>query len=197
MDSQLSTRPLTPDDWPQVAGLFGANGACGGCWCMWPRLAAAEFARGKGEGNRRALRRRVEAGPPPGLLAYAGGRVAAWIALAPRAEYRRLERSRVLSPVDDRPVWSVVCFFVARPHRGAGLSVRLLEEAVRWARRRGARIVEGYPVEPAAGRAADAFVWTGLAAAFRRAGFEQVARRSPTRPIMRRFLAGSRRRGDG
>jgi GNAT superfamily N-acetyltransferase len=93
-----------------------------------------------------------------------------------------------LKPVDDRPVWSVVCFFVTRGFRGAGLSVKLLKAAAAYARRRGARILEGYPVDTRKGRWADPFVYTGTVSAFRRAGFHEVARRSPTRPLMRRFL---------
>jgi GNAT superfamily N-acetyltransferase len=189
-------RPLTPARGRDLVALFGPTGACAGCWCMWPRLRHADFQRGRGAANRRAFRRRVAAGPPPGVLAYVDGAPAGWCALAPRAEYPRLESSRVLAPADARPVWSVVCFFVARPHRGRGLSVALLEAAVAFAAGRGARIVEGYPVEPRA-RTADAFVWTGLAATFRAAGFHEVARRSATRPIMRRSVRWRRAGREG
>ena len=161
---------------------------------MWPRLSGAEFARGRGAGNRRAFERLVTTGVPPGLLACQGAEPVAWCAVAPRGAYRRLENSRVLAPVDERPVWSVPCFFVARPFRRHGLTVRLLREAVRFAAARGARIVEGYPVEPRAGRTADAFAWTGLASAFRAAGFKEVLRRSETRPIMRFTLSAARAR---
>ena len=132
------------------------------------------------------------AGEPPGILAYVNGEPAGWCGLGPRAGFRRLEKSKVLAPVDDRPAWSVVCFFVARPYRRQGLSVRLLREAVRHAAARGATLVEGYPTDTRS-RAADAFVWTGLASAFERAGFREVARRSRTRPIMRRPIRGARR----
>jgi GNAT superfamily N-acetyltransferase len=158
---------------------------------MWPRVPRADFERGKGDLNRRAFRRIVSTGHPPGVLAYAGGEPAGWCAIGPRTEMKRLEKSRVLEPVDDQPVWSVVCFFVARPFRRRGLSVALLEAAVRFAHAQGARIVEGYPVDPkGAARAADAFLWTGIASTFRRAGFDEALRRSPTRPIMRRTLRG-------
>jgi GNAT superfamily N-acetyltransferase len=99
-----------------------------------------------------------------------------------------MARSRILQPVDVQPVWSVSCLFVAKPYRRRGLSVRLLNAAADYARRRGGHIVEGYPVEPRQGDMPDPFVWTGLASAFRRAGFTEVARRSETRPIMRREL---------
>ena len=110
---------------------------------------------------------------------------------APRVQYRRLERSKVLAPVDDKPVWSVVCFFVRRGWRGRGLTVRLLREAARFAAARGARVLEGYPTD-ASKRAADAFVWTGLKSTFERAGFREVARRSASRPIMRRAVRPAR-----
>lgn len=179
--------PLTPERWADAESLFGPRGACAGCWCMWPRLASGSFTKGKGEGNRKAFRKLVAAGETPGILAYVDGEPAGWCAVAPRTAYTRFERSRVLAPVDGAPVWSVVCFFVARPHRGGGLSGKLLEAAVAFARERGAQIVEGYPIDARA-RTADAFVWHGLASTFERAGFREVARRSPTRPIMRRVL---------
>jgi GNAT superfamily N-acetyltransferase len=178
--------PLTPDRWSDFEELFGARGACGGCWCMWWRRKRSEFEKHKGAGNRRAMKKIVESGEVPGLLAYLDGRPVAWCALAPRETYPVLEGSRVLAPVDSRPVWSVVCLFVARPWRRKGVSAQLLRAAARYAFQHGARIVEGYPVEPKKGTIPDAFAWTGLPSAFQTAGFVEVARRSPTRPIMRR-----------
>ena len=177
--------PVTPARWADLEALFGARGACGGCWCMYWRETRAEYEKRKGAGNRRALMKLVTAGPPPGLLAYANGRPVGWCAMAPRQAYSTLERSRVLARIDDAPVWSVPCFFVARPYRRQGLTVRLLEAAVEFARKRGAKIVEGYPVEARKGSIPDVFAYTGLPGAFKKAGFVEAARRSPTRPIMR------------
>ena len=185
--ASLEFHPATPGRWRDVEKLFGPRGACAGCWCMWPRLTRAEFRAGVGARNKRALRRIVAAGETPGILAYVDSEPAGWCALGPRAIYRRLEKSKTLAPVDDRPAWSVVCFFVARPFRRRGLSVRLLREAVRHAASRGATVVEGYPTDSKA-RTADAWVWTGIASAFERAGFREVARRARTRPIMRRSI---------
>lgn len=184
--------PLTPGRFRDLVALFGPNGACGGCWCMYWRLPAKSFARSKGMRNRRAFRRLAGRGRAPGILAYDGKEAVGWCAVAPRAEYVRLEKSRVLAPVDDAPVWSISCLFVRRDRRRAGLSRALIEAAVAHARRHGARVVEGYPVDPArpVGRMADAFVWTGLRSAFLAAGFDEVARRSPTRPIVRRGTPG-------
>lgn len=185
--------PATPERWDDLERLFGPRGACAGCWCMWWRRERGEWSKGQGEGNRRALRSVVRGGDPPGLIAYFDGRPAGWIALAPREAYPRLERSRHFKPLDDRPVWSVTCFFVAREFRRRGLTVRLLKAAADHARRRGATMLEGYPVEPGKGRMADAWVFTGLASAFLRAGFREVARPSRTRPIMRRALGRKRK----
>ncbi len=183
--SRLHFHPLTPARWADFEQLFGERGACGGCWCMWRRLKRSEFEKRKGAGNKRAMKAIVRKGDVPGIIAYAGKQPVGWCAVAPRENYGTLERSRILKPVDDHPVWSVVCFFVEKAHRGTGVSVELLRAAVAHAKRHGARIVEGYPVEPKQDRMPDAFAWFGLASAFERAGFEEVARRSPTRPIMR------------
>jgi GNAT superfamily N-acetyltransferase len=185
----LAFHPATAERWRDVEKLFGPRGACAGCWCMWARLPGGEFRAGVGDPNKRALRRLVGSDEPPGILAYVDGEPAGWVGLGPRADFRRLEKSKILAPVDDRPAWSVVCFFVARPFRRQGLSSRMLSEAVRHAGARGATVVEGYPTDTTK-KSADAFVWTGLASAFERAGFREVARRSPTRPIMRRVIRG-------
>jgi len=190
-DRPTKTRvePLTPARWADLETLFGERGACGGCWCMWWRLPRKAWTAGKGEGNRRAFRRRVAAGPPPGLLGYRDGAPVGWCAVTPRAELPVLDGSRNLAPVDDRPVWCVSCLFVRRDLRGTGVATDLLAAAARFARERGARVLEGYPVDPLEGkRMPAAFVWTGTLEIFRRAGFVEVARRAPTRPIVRREL---------
>jgi GNAT superfamily N-acetyltransferase len=151
---------------------------------MWPRLPRSQYEKWKGAGNRRAMKKLVDGGHTPGIIAYQNGRPIAWCSVAPREEFLRLERSRILKPVDEQPVWSVVCFFVAKEHRGGGLSAKLLKAAIDFVRKRGGRVVEGYPVEPQK-KQPDAFVWTGLASAFVKAGFKEVVRRSETRPIMR------------
>jgi GNAT superfamily N-acetyltransferase len=149
------------------------------------RLPRDRFEKGKGASNRAAFRRRVRSGTPPGVLAYVEGEPVGWCAVARREEYDYLTRSRVLRPIDDRAVWSVSCLFVAKAYRSRGLSVKLLRAAVEMAGEAGAEIIEGYPVIPYAQRMPDAFAWTGTLAAFRAAGFEEVARGSPKRPIMR------------
>ncbi|HMK31462.1 MAG TPA: GNAT family N-acetyltransferase [Terriglobales bacterium] len=180
-------QPVTTGCWGELAELFGPRGGCGGCWCTWWRLAPAEWKKNKGEGNRRTLRQIVDGGRPAGILGSQGGSPIAWCALAPRQDYPRLAASRILRPVDEQPVWSITCFLVAKGCRRQGLTVELLKAAISYARGCGARLLEGYPIEPNK-RVADVFAFTGLASAFRKAGFTEIARRSPTRPIMRYVL---------
>lgn len=151
------------------------------------RLTRRQWEAGKGMPNRKALRVLVESGKKPGVIGYVGREPVAWCAVAPRGEFGALDRSRVLKSVDDEPVWSVSCFFVAKPFRKMGLSVALLRTVTELVARRGGRIVEGYPTRPTMRQSPDLFLWTGVPSAFRAAGFVEVARRSPNRPIMRYY----------
>jgi GNAT superfamily N-acetyltransferase len=185
MPTAWAVHPVTADRWGDLEALFGAKGACGGCWCMYWRRRKPEFDANKGAGNRKALKKLVEADHEPGLIGYRDDVPAGWIAVAPREEYVRLGGSRILKPVDDSPVWSVSCLFIRKECRRQGLSVRMLTAAVEFVRDRGGRVVEGYPVEPKTDSVPAPFAWTGLASAFLAAGFREVARRADTRPIMR------------
>lgn len=184
----MRVEPLTTARWQDLEVLFGPRGACAGCWCMWWRLTQREFDKAKGDENRKAFQRIVESGRIAGLLAYDSGRPVGWCAVEPRERYPRLGRSRVLKPVDDETVWSIPCFFVEKRSRNLGIAKKLLEAAVEHARSRRARVVEGYPVEPRKDRMPDLFAFTGTPGLFESAGFEEVARRSESRPIMRRYL---------
>jgi GNAT superfamily N-acetyltransferase len=181
----LSFHPLTPDRWDDFEKLFGERGACGGCWCMVWRRSRKEFEANKGAGNKAAIKALVKKHAVPGILAYSNEEPIGWCAIAPRERYLTLERSRVLKAVDDVPVWSISCLFIARPFRGQGVSIELLKAAVRFAREQGATVVEGYPVEPKKEKMPDVFAWTGVPSAFLQAGFTEHHRGSPTRPIMR------------
>jgi len=187
----FESHPLTPGRWNDFETLFGSKGACGGCWCMFPRLKRSEYERLKGEGNRRAMKKLVESGRVPGLLGYVEGTPAAWCSIEPRELIGGLSRSRILAPVDDEPVWSIVCLFLSKSHRGQGLSTKMIEAAVRYAKASGASIVEAYPVEPKKTPMPAVFAYPGIASAYLAAGFREVARRSETRPIMRRRVSSS------
>jgi GNAT superfamily N-acetyltransferase len=183
---KLAFHAVTPDRWGDLESLFGPRGASAGCWCMWWRLSRAEFGRQSGEERRVGLKALVDAGQAPGILAYLSETPIAWVSVDRREAYPPLERSRTLKRFDDQPVWSIVCFFVAKPYRGQGMMVDLVRGAVDYAARQGARIVEAYPVDPG-GRTVSGSSegYMGLVSAFRKAGFEEVARRSPRQPIMR------------
>lgn len=189
----LSIRPVTPDRWDDLVTLFGPRGAVAGCWCMWWRLSAKEWGSKAYEGNRRSMKKIVDAGERPGLLAFRDGEPVGWVSVAPREQFPRIERSRVLGPVDDAKVWSVVCFFIHRNERGSGVGSALLDAAVEEAAKRGATIVEGYPVDPRGRKTSNGSAFTGLEAMFRAAGFEEVERRSAGRPIMRKTVKRRRR----
>jgi len=184
---ELTFQPLGPERLPDLERLFGPRGACAGCWCMWWKTTRPEFEAGKGDGNRDAMRRQVRAGLVPGIIAYDAEGPVGWCAVEPRSAYPRLARSRTLAPVDDQEVWSVPCFFVARRARHTGLTRELLTAAAGHARRSGAAVLEGYPIDPR-GKTADAWLYTGLASTFELEGFAEVARRSPTRPIVRKTI---------
>ncbi len=183
-------KPLVPERWHDFVALFGPRGACAGCWCMYWKLPNKDFQSLAYEGNRAAQKAVVDSGAVPGLLAYVGNQPAGWIAVQPRSEYPRLERSRILKPVDDQPVWSVTCFFTRRDFRRQGVTVALLKAAIEHAKQHGGLILEGYPLEPKTAEIPSPFAYTGLASAFRAAGFKEVARRSPTRPIFRHVIRG-------
>lgn len=181
----FSWLPLTPDTWTAFSTLFGPNGACGGCWCMLWRLPRQQYEAGKGAGNRDAMRSLVENGAQPGIIGFVDGAPAAWCSVGPRPDFPGLERSRILKPVDDQPVWSISCLFIEKKYRRQGMSGRMIAAAADFARRHGARILEAYPVEPKQENMPAVFAWTGIAAAFLQAGFHEVARRSETRPVLR------------
>jgi GNAT superfamily N-acetyltransferase len=155
---------------------------------MWWRQSQKEFKVNAGAANKRKFKRLVTQGVEPGIIAYSGDEPIGWCAVRPREDYMRFETSRILAPVDDRPVWSITCLFVDRKHRHQGVATALLKAAVAHVRRNRGRIIEGYPTETST-RQPDAWVWTGIASAYVDSGFREVARRSKTRPIMRYFLA--------
>lgn len=181
----LVWHPVTPDRWADFEALFGERGACGGCWCMWWRISRSQFEQQKGLNNKLAMQEMVIAGKIPGILVYDGGHAVGWCSVARREEFLVLQRSRILKPVDEQPVWSVVCFFVAKGFRRQGMSVRLLQSAIDHVKKQGGRMVEGHPVDPKKPTMPAVFAFTGLRAAFVKAGFQEVLRRSETRPIMR------------
>ncbi|HNB37415.1 MAG TPA: GNAT family N-acetyltransferase [Anaerolineales bacterium] len=184
-DLDLSFHPLTQKLWRDFELLFGENGACGGCWCMHWKLRGKAFDENKGGNNRQMQKSIVDKKNVPGLLAYSEGYPVGWVAVEPRSQYPRLAHSKVLAPIDEQEVWSITCMFVEKKQRRKGISAALIQAAAEYAASQGAQIVEGYPIETQEKSAPPVFIFTGLPSAFEQAGFVEVARRSPTRPIYR------------
>lgn len=197
----LEILPLTAARVPDLARLFGQGGDPKWCWCSYFRLRSLDFQGATPASNRRVLERAVRTtaadGRHPGLVAYRDGAAVGWVSVGPRDDYERLRHSKVLAPVDERPVWSIVCFVVARAVRGQGIARALLDAASAYAAEHGATLLEAYPVDTDGDRIASASVYKGTLSMFERAGFEVVERRranraSPVRPIVRRTANVSR-----
>jgi GNAT superfamily N-acetyltransferase len=180
----LTIRPLTPDLWPALEDLFGENGACNGCWCMYWRIGAAYRKRPRAQ-NKEAFREVVKRGPPPGLLAFDGALPVGWCQLTPRDTLPQLDRVWRLKRVDDVPVWSLSCFYVRKGYRKRGVTSALITAALAAAKRAKAPALEAYPLDA---DLTGSWSWTGYASTFARAGFKTVARHVPPRPIMRHDL---------
>jgi GNAT superfamily N-acetyltransferase len=181
----LTIHPLTPKLWPALQDLFGNKGACNGCWCMYWRIGSAYRKRGESE-NKTDFQQVVQAGPPPGLLAFDGKLAVGWCQLTPRAALPWLDRSWRLARVDELPVWSISCFYVRIGYRRKGVSTALINAAIKAAKQAKAPALEAYPLDAALSPSASS---TGYVTTFKRAGFKIVARHTPPRPIMRHDLA--------
>ena len=187
--SDVTVVPLTPERLDDLAELFAEPGDPRWCWCASYRVRRSSGRVPPAE-NRAVLTEAMERGPAPGLVACRDGRVVGWVSLGPREDYARLAYEKVLRPVDDRPVWSIVCFVVARRERGKGLAGVLLDAAIEHARASGATTLEGYPVDTGGTHIPPPQAYKGTLAMFARAGFTEVARRRAganviARPIVR------------
>src|SRR5919198_578844 len=180
----FEARPVTKERWPDLVELFDRP-IVRTCFCMFFRKTGT--GTGVGQRNRRAMKAPGDRGGLPGLIGYEDGVPVAWVSLGPREDYPKLRRSPAMKPVDDRPVWSIVCFFVDRSARGRGLSERMLRAAVDYARSRGARLLEAYPVDRDE-RSHPDIMFFGAKSMYDRAGFREVARRKPARPVVRKAL---------
>lgn len=187
--ADLVIRPLTPSRWGDFEAIFNAKGCsvARGCWCMfYRRSGAAPPVRGvtRAEANRRAFKKLVDGGTFTGVIAYRGRTPVGWLSFGPRKDFAKLANSPVMKPVDDRPVWSIICFVVPAAYRGQGVARALLKGAIALARRRRVKLLEAYPVDRR-GRGPDDSMWFGAKSMYDACGFEEVARRKPTRPVVR------------
>lgn len=184
--SDFKIHPLTPDRWDDFETLFGPRGAYGGCWCMWWRSKRSEYEKRRNAGNHLAMHKIVRSDQIPGILAYDGSEPVGWCSVAPRDDFGSLNRSPVLKKIDDQPVWSIVCFFIARKARNRGLMGALIRAAIEYVRENGGTIVEAYPTVPKKkGELPPVSTFMGLPNAFIEAGFVEVARPSASKAIHR------------
>lgn len=184
----LEVFPLEISRWKDFEALFGEKGACGGCWCMAWRLKKSDFEKQKGTENKSAMKKLVETNKPVGILAYIDGNPIGWCSVAPREDFVRLEKSRVWQRIDDKPVWSVTCIYIAKPYRRKGISIELLKAAINYCKMNDIQIIEGYPILPYNDSVPAAFAWTGIPSAFEKAGFVVAAKRSKSKPLMRHYI---------
>jgi GNAT superfamily N-acetyltransferase len=201
--SRLVFRPLTPRLMEALGTVLrGSWGA--GCWCMYPRLTDADTRALPGAGpvsrrRRDAMTRLARRRRAPGLLAFEDGEPVGWVAIAPRAELRRVASSRATPRVDDEPVWVIPCITVRKTARGRGIALSLIRAAVAYAAKHGAPAVEAYPRAGAA-RTRDDNAYFGTEPLFRRAAFRIVREPLPgprtwtARVTMRRAAARPSRR---
>lgn len=181
---QMVFKPVTITEWPDLCALF-EDCPFRGCWCMYWRRNRAEFDKGMGEGNRLAMQQVIESGTVPGLLAYREERPVGWVSVGPRQDFAALERSRILQRLDDRPVWSIVCFLAAKSERGKGILPSLIRGAVKYAACNGAQIVEAYPLIPEESRNPRMSSYMGMLSTFKKLGFLEMVRASKTRAVVR------------
>ncbi len=179
----IVAHPLDSERWADLQSLFAARGCsfANSCWCMGYRQRGeppVPAGSTLSEVKRSQLQALTKRDPAPGLVAYRGQQPVGWVGVGPRSDFARLQRSAVMGPVDETPVWSVVCFVVPSAYRHQGVAHALLQAAARYAERHGASVLEGYPIDKPE-RSADGFMWHGAYSMFKRAGFAEVARRKP------------------
>jgi GNAT superfamily N-acetyltransferase len=171
---------VTSERWADFERLFEAKGGPKYCWCMAWRSMPEDTKQADGSQRKAALAARVADGVPIGLLGYLEEQPVAWCSIAPRSTYRRL----VSNATPNDGVWSIVCFFVLRQHRGAGLTKRMLAAALKHAREEGAKVVEAYPVD----EDSPSYRFMGFVPMFQEAGFHEIGREGSRRHVMQRQL---------
>ena len=182
------THPVTPDRFDDFADVVNPNRRASHCWCLSHRLRQREIDE-LGEGSReQAMRRLCERDAPPGVVTYLDGTPVGWCNIGARTDIPRLLHSTRIRPLDDVPVWSIVCVVVRGGHRKQGVTTPLIEGAVQYAVSRGAPAVEAYPVDPGEGRMDTTMAFVGTRAMFERAGFEVVGRTDAVASRMPRIV---------
>ncbi|SBS74808.1 GNAT family N-acetyltransferase [uncultured Microbacterium sp.] len=191
--AEITIVPASPDRFADVEQALTGGGDGASCWCQWWMLSASQFNATTRDERHDMLRTQAEGPLAPGLIGYVDGEPAGWVKVAPRTSQPRLARTRAFAasptPFEDETAWAVSCFVVRREHRGQGLSAALLEAALGHARANGARVIEAYPLDTAVQKATTNDLYHGSLSTFLAAGFREVARPKPNRPIVSLSLA--------
>ena len=181
----IKLKPLVKENWKDFENLMGEKGGCGGCWCMTFRIPSREFEENKFEGNKKLMKELVHTKRPTGLIGYIDEEPVGWIALAPREDYLKIEKSRSLKRIDDKPVWSMTCFYVKKEYRRKGVSGRLIQLVQAYAKKQKIKVLEAYPVVPYAEKVSPPFLWTGVLSSFINNGFKIVRQNGKSKAMVR------------
>ena len=189
---QLKFELLTKNNWDKFVELFGPNGACANCWCMYYRLLSPDYKASLKNGlNKDAMQKLVWESKPTGILAMYNNKAVAWCAFSPREDFVRIEKSKVLKHIDNRPVWSIPCFFIHKEFRKNGVSGAVLNAVIGYARNHKIGIIEAYPVVASEAKVTDTSAWPGFLNTYTRAGFVIAGEKSKNKPIVRFYLETS------
>ena len=184
--SQIKSEPLTKNNWHLFEELMGEKGGCGGCWCMLFRVPYKQFLSNKYEGNKDMMREIVLGNGPTGLIAMYQKKAVGWVAFAPREDYIKIENARTLKRIDDKPVWSITCFFIKKEFRRIGVSSMMVRAVIDYANKNNIETLEAYPVIPYADKTPPPFLWVGILSAFISNGFKVVQQNGKSKMIVRR-----------
>ncbi|MBO0982159.1 GNAT family N-acetyltransferase [Microbacterium sp. SD291] len=190
----ITTEVATTTRWDDVQHALTGGGDGASCQCIWPVLSNKDWNATTTPQRTEMLRDEIDAGPPPGIIAYVDGEAAGWIRIGPRTRQARVPRTRIIAaatsePFDDESVWAVTCFVVRREHRGSGINLELLRAAVEYARESGARLIEGYPVDTKGEKKRSNDLFHGTLGTFLAAGFEETTELKPGRTLVTLDLA--------
>jgi len=190
MNSQidLKYKPVTIKEWDDFVTLFSEHGVQNGCWCMYWRITRSEFHNDYGNGNKNSLRAIIEAGHVPGILANHDHKPIGWCSVAPRDDFPVLERSHTLKRIDNKPVWSIVCFYISKPYRRKGITSDLIEASIDYVRKQNGKIIEAYPIVPEYSSDPRPELYAGLFTTYKKLGFKVALARSERKPIMRCWI---------
>ena len=184
-DDKITLEPLTTKNWSAFEKLMGDKGGCGGCWCMSFRLPTAIYNENKFEGNKQLQKENIAQKKHIGLIAFVEEEPIAWIALSPREELIKIENARSLKRIDDKPVWSIPCFFIKKEFRRMGLSSKLIAGVIDYAKTKKIKTVEAYPAIPYGTKMSDAFLWIGVLSSFEKNGFKVVRQNGKSKAMVR------------